>query len=791
MTIKCPTCRFNNPDTSRFCADCGTQLLQSREISISQTETLKAPVGELTTGTTFAGRYQIIEELGKGGMGRVYKVIDTDIKDKIALKLLNPEIAADDETIERFRNELKFARQISHRNVCRMYDLSKAEGIPYITMEYVPGENLKSMIRMTGQLSIGTAIVIAKQVCEGLAEAHRLGVVHRDLKPQNIMIDREGNARIMDFGIARSIRIKGITETGILIGTPEYMSPEQIEGKDVDQRSDLYSLGIIVYEMITGRVPFEGDTPFTIGMKQKIEIPKAPKSLNRLIPDDLNILILRCLEKSREKRYQNAKDILVDLIKIENSIPLADWVVTGKPPDKEKTDEIKRKYSIAVLPFSDLSAQRDQEYFCDGFAEELINALARVEKLQVASRTSAFQLKGKGCDIQEIGNKLKVQTVLEGSVRKAGNRLRITVQLVDVADGYHIWSEKFDRDLEDIFAIQDEVTLAIVDKLKIKLLGDEKEKILKKYTENIEAYNLYLKGRYFLNRRNEEDLKRSVEFFQKAVEKDSNYALAFTGMADADIVLPYYSPIAPREAHSRGIEAALEALKRDDSLAEAHTSLAMGKALTWEFTAAEKEFKRALELNPGYSTAHHWYSNYLMYVGRFMEAFEEIKRALNLDPLSLIINRDLGELFYYSRQYDKAIEQFRKTIEIDPNFIYVHLDLGLAYLRKSLYEEALKEIQQEKSDIWLGIAYAVMEKRVLAQQMLENLGRRSKLEYISPYLLAILCFILEDNDQGFRWLEKAYEEYNAWLIYIKIDPLFDVVRSDPRFKAFLKKMGLD
>jgi serine/threonine protein kinase/Tfp pilus assembly protein PilF len=766
-------------------------LRQTKDISIPQTETLRTPVSELATGTTFAGRYQVIEELGRGGMGRVYKVFDTDIKDRIALKLLKPEIAADDETIERFRNELKFARQISHRNVCRMYDLSRAEGIPYITMEYVSGENLKSMIRMTGQLSIGTAINIAKQICEGLDEAHRLGVVHRDLKPQNIMIDHEGKARIMDFGIARSIKIKGITETGVLIGTPEYMSPEQVEGKDIDGRSDLYSLGIILYEMITGRVPFEGDTPFSVGVKQKIEIPKDPKSLNKLIPDDLNILILRCLEKSQEKRYQSARDILGDLAKIEQSIPLADWALTQKARDKEKTDETKRKSSIAVLPFSDLSPQRDQEYFCDGFAEELINALAKVDQLQVASRTSAFHLKGKGYDIQEIGSKLKVQTVLEGSVRKAGNRLRITVQLVDIADGYHIWSEKFDRDLDDIFAIQDEVTLAIVDKLKVKLLGDEKEKILKRYTDNIEAYNLYLKGRYFLNRRNEEDLKRSVECFQQAIEKDPSYALAFSGMADAFICLPYYSSFAPKEAYPRAKEAALEALKRDDLLAEAHTSLAFGETHTWEFADAEQEFRRAIELNPGYSIAHHWYSNLLLYTGRFEEAFEEIKRALALDPLSLIINRDLGELFYYSRQYDKAIEQYRKTLEIDPNFIYVHLDLGLAYLQKSMYEEALKEIQRENSDAWLGIAYALIGNRVLAQQLLENLERRLKFEYISPYVLAILSFILEDNERGFKWLEKAYQERNAWLKYLKIEPLFDIIRNDPRFKTFLKKTGLD
>jgi len=330
--MKCPECNFDNPEETKFCGECAAPLHPSEEISAHVTETLETPKEELTTGSTFARRYQIIEELGKGGMGKVYKAQDTDLKEKVAIKLLKPEIAGDKKTIERFRNELKFARKIRHKNVCQMYDLNKEEGAHYITMEYVAGEDLKSMIRMMGQLSSGKTIFIAKQVCEGLIEAHRLGVVHRDLKPQNIMIDKDGNTRIMDFGIARSLKTKGITAAGVMIGTPEYMSPEQVEGKEVDQRSDIYSLGVILYEMVTGRVPFEGDTPFTIGMKHKGEEPKDPKEFNTQLPEDLNLVILRCLEKDKEKRYQSAGEVRAELTRIEKGIPTTEIEIPKRKP---------------------------------------------------------------------------------------------------------------------------------------------------------------------------------------------------------------------------------------------------------------------------------------------------------------------------------------------------------------------------------------------------------------------------------------------------------------------------
>jgi len=836
MNIKCPKCHFDNPYDSKFCKECGTQFQPSEEVS-APTETLEAAKEELTTGSTFAGRYQIIEELGKGGMGKVYKAHDTEIKEKVALKLLKPEVAADKKTIERFQNELKFARKVSHRNVCRMYDLNKEEGSYYITMEYVPGEDLKSSIIRMGPLSAGKAIFIAKQVCEGLAEAHELGVVHRDLKPQNIMIDKKGNARIMDFGIARSVTGKGITGAGVMIGTPEYMSPEQVEGKEVDQRSDIYSLGVILYEMATGRVPFEGETPLSIAVMHKTEIPKEPREINTQIPEDLSRVILRCMEKDKEKRYQSAGEVRSELEKIEKGIPTTERVVPKRKPitskditvtfglkklfipalvivalviaaviiwrlipKKETVPATQGKPSIAVLSFADLSPNKDQEYLCDGLAEELINALSQIKDLRVVARTSAFSFKGKEIDIREIGKKLNVDTLLEGSVRKAGNRLRIAAQLVNVADGYHLWSERFDRSIEDTFAIQDEISLAIVDKLKVKLLGKEKANLLKRHTHDLEAHNLYLRGRWFWNKRSEDGLKKAIEYFKLAIEKDPNYALAYAGVADSYYVLPYYSSLRPKDVYPKAKDAVMKALELDETLGEAHASLAaMKRAYEWDWVGAEKEYKRAIQLNPNYATAHHWYGYYLLIMARFDEALEEIEIALELDPLSPSINLDAGEVHFNARQYDRARAQYQKIIEMNPNFSYAHWGLGKIYLAKSKYEEALSEFQKEKGlggwntylESWIGIAYAKMGQRVKAQELLDNLLERSKHVYISPYGLAMFYFALREDNQGFAWLDKAYEEREYWLCYINVERLFDNIRSNPRFRAFLKKMGFD
>ncbi|NIO48491.1 MAG: protein kinase [Candidatus Aminicenantes bacterium] len=829
MGIKCPKCQTDNPDTQKFCGECATPLPASKEIPV--TETLETPKEELTRGTTFANRYEIIEELGKGGMGKVYRVEDKKIKEELALKLIKPEISSDKKTIERFSNELKMAHKVSHRNVCRMYHLSEEKGTYFITMEYVPGEDLKSFIKRAGPLGVGKTIFIAKQVCEGLAEAHRLGVMHRDLKPQNIMVDKEGNARVMDFGIARSLTAKGITGAGVMVGTPEYMSPEQAELKEVDQRSDIYSLGVILYEMVTGRVPFEGETPLGIAMKHKSEMPKDPKEINAQIPEDLSQMILKCMEKDKMKRYQNAGEVCSELTKIEKGIPTTEIEVPKRKPITSReitvTFGLKKLFiptvsivalavigvllwqaffrkgfppsaplqrSVAVLPFIDLSPQKDHEWLSDGISEAMINALSSLKGLRVPARTSSFFFKGKELNIQEVGQKLKVENVLEGSVQVAGDALRVNAQLISVKDGYQLWSDKFDRRLEDVFSIQDEIAREIVRALKVRLLGEEEIQLTKKYTENLEAYNFYLQGRYFWKRRGREDLYKSIEYYEKALEKDPNYVLAYAGLSDS------YSTLAspPEEVYPKAREFALKALEIDNRLAQAHTALAhIKKDYDRDWTGAEEEYKIALQLNPDYAYAHHWYAFLLSAMGRLEEAIKEIKTARDLDPLAPEITANVGVVLYFARKYDQALEEHKKAIELYPEYIGNYTREAEVYTALGRYEEALASLQRYEEITGAELItrkaynYAKWGKKKEAEKLLKKIIEESEKTYISSTSIARIYGVLGDFDQAFSLLEKAYSKRDHDLQYLKVHPTLDSLRSDPRFKTLLKRMNLD
>ncbi|MCH7755712.1 tetratricopeptide repeat protein, partial [candidate division KSB1 bacterium] len=566
--------------------------------------------------------------------------------------------------------------------------------------------------------------------------------------------------------------------------------PEQTLGVEVDHRTDIWSFGVVLFEMLTGEQPFKGDYEQAIIYSILNEDPQSLPNTREDVPAELNKILTKTLQKKPNDRYESMGEILADLNKISTQ------------PKTPSLPQVEKKIpSIAVLPFVNMSADPENEYFSDGLAEDIINALTKIKRFRVAARTSAFSFKGKEVHIREIGRELNVETVLEGSVRKAGTRLRITAQLINVANGYHLWSEQYDRTMDDVFAIQDEITLAIVENLKVELLREEREVLEKRYTENLEAYNLYLKGRHFWNKRNEQGFMKAIDYFQQAIDKDKLYALAYTGLADCYNLIPWYSNFPPKEAYPKAKAAAAKALKIDNSLAESHNSLAWSIMFyDWDWAGAEREFKKAIELNPNYATAHHWYAFYSIYMARFDQSIAEIKRAQEIDPLSLVINEDVGMLFYYARQYDQAIEALQRTIELDSNFSYAHFYLGWVYLQQTKYEKALTEFLKEKEltkawnpfiETYIGVTYALMGKKSKAQQVLDYLTKTTKGTYISPYLLAILYCAFGKHDESFSWLDKALEDRHILLCFLKVDPVFNNLRSDSRFNELLKKMGLE
>ena len=742
--------------------------------------------------------YRVLEKLGEGGMGEVYLAEDTKLARRVALKFLPVQYASDQDLKERFRLEAQAAAALNHPHIITIHEVAEHESRPYIAMEYVEGESLKNLI-VKKELPVEQVIDVAVQICEGLAKAHLMGIVHRDLKPQNVLIDQDGRVRICDFGLAKVKKDAMLTKLGTTVGTVAYMSPEQARGEEVDGRTDIWALGVVLYEMLTGQMPFKGEHDQAVIYSILNTYPQPISGLRPEMPAELEQVVNKGLAKSPWERYRQINDMLTDLRSVN------DMFESGVTRSLQiKTDPSP---SIAVLPFTNLSADKEQEYFCDGMAEEIINALTQVEGLHVVARTSAFSFRGKQLDIREIGKRLNVGAVLEGSVRRAGARLRITAQLVNVADGYDLWSERYDRDIgelccpEDIFGIQDEISLAIVDKLKVKLLRKERAKLVKRHTEDLVAYDLYLKGRYLWNKRTEDGYQKSLEYFQQAIERDPTYALAYAGIADCYDLLGWYDYLPPKEAFPRAKAAAEKALEMDETLAEAKASLGwISVNYDWDWLTAESKYKRAIELNPGYATVHQWYAEYLSYMGKHDESIAEAKRAQELDPLSIIINNDLGQVFYYARQYDQAIEQLQKTLELDPDFIVAHFFLAFLYAQKAMYDKAIAEVQKAMDlsgggdsliVAQLGTIYSCSGRRDEAKKVLDELHGLSNKRYVSPFYIALIYMGLGQNDQAFEWLEKAYEERDHWLETLKVHPMLDSLRSDPRFTKLLKKMRLE
>ena len=695
--MRCPKCHFDNPADTRFCGNCAAPLLPSAEIPVSQTETLRTPIKELTTGSAFAGRYQIIEELGKGGMGKVYRVLDKKLNEEVALKLIKPEIASDKETIERFSNELKLARKIAHRNVGKMYELMEDAGTHYITMEYVPGENLKSSIRRFGPLPIGKTLFLAGQMCDGLAEAHRMGVVHRDLKPGNIMIDKDGNAKILDFGIARSLREKGITGGGIIIGTPEYMSPEQTEAKEVDQRSDIYSLGVILYEMATGRVPFEGDTALSVAIKHKTEAPKDPKSLNPNIPDDLSGVILKCLEKDKAKRYQTAAEVRSELEKIEKGIPTAERVVPERRtltsreitvkfnlkkllvpvlifsflviagvllwrliPARKATPAPSGKPSIAILYFKNSTGDKSFDVWRDGLSRMLISDLSQSEHIRVVPDDQIYSILSKlnalekdnfsTEDLREIASRGGATYLLRGMITRSGNSFRIqatlqeTKKLEEIAGNYSA-----DGSGEgSFFSMIDDLTRKIKTGLNLSRsqISGEKDKGAEEITTSSpEAYKLCSEG-YRLNYKGE--FRKSIELLERAVAIDPQFASAYALLGAA-----YYNLGYP----SKSSENRKKAFELSDRLPERER---LGVQASY-YRSAQRTYDKAIEAR---------------------------NQSLRLDPDDLNVARNLGFIYSALEQWDKALELYETNIINKVEAYFPYEQAALAYSSKGQYDKA-------------------------------------------------------------------------------------------------------
>jgi eukaryotic-like serine/threonine-protein kinase len=833
----------------------------------------------LSPGTKL-GRYEIRSQIGKGGMGEVYLAEDTQLHRKVALKVLPADVASSQDRMRRFNQEATAAAALNHPNIAHIYEIGEQAGVNFIAMEFVSGETLRDLIHHQ-QTDLPKLLRHLQHVAEGLAKAHAAGIVHRDLKPDNVMITRDGHAKILDFGLAKLIEPQKLSNTssqmataimpqqsqpGTVLGTVGYMSPEQAQGRtsEIDQRSDIFSFGCMLYEAATGQKAFAGADAIDTLNKIIREPTPLVSEIRSDAPGDLQRIIRRCLAKDPDDRYQTIKDVAIELKELRremaatapdktdaqdsrsqptepasvatnsqlpadsntahSAVPStgalsADSVVTGIKrhklaiglglvvlillgfgivvllPARNTKTEID---SIAVLPFANVGGNADTEYLSDGLTESLINNLSQLRNLNVKSRSSVIRYKNKDVEPQLVGKELGVQAVLLGRMSQRGDDLTLNLELVEARTGNQIWGEQYNRKLSDLVVVQSEITRDVLEKLRQRLTSTEQQRVTKNYTANAEAYQLYLQGRFYWNKRTAESYQKAIDYFRQAIAKDPNYALAYTGLADCYSFLSSQGIRSPQDVFPLAKDAATKAIEIDNSLSEAHTSLAYVKLYyDWDWAEAEREYKRAIELNPNYATPHHGYAYLLISSGRTEEAIAEIRKAEAIDPLSVLFQTDHGEYYFFARRPDEAIAQLQKAIDMDPSFVRAHFLMGRALIQKGRCDDGINEaIKAEKMGPegeqlgWRAQEYAACGRRAEAQKLMNALLDLSKNHYVSPHWFAAVQAGLGNKDEAFKWLDQSLDLRFGPMIYLKVNPIWDPLRSDPRFADRLRRVGL-
>ena len=740
----------------------------------------------LAMQSVLGGRYRIEREIGRGGMATVYLAEETKHGRPVAVKVLHPEVSPA-LGAERFLREIGIAARLSHPHLVPLIDSGEADGLLYYVSAYVPGGSLRDRLVREQRLALGDAVRIARQVGAGLDFAHRAGFVHRDVKPENILF-ADGLALLADFGIARACcgdLAEQVTRAGFVVGTPEYMSPEQASGESgLDARSDIYSLACVVHEMLTGSPPFHGDSLRAIMTRHLTEAPPRIRRLRPELPEAIEAALIRAMAKDPADRFASVDEFTAAL---------------RAEAQEQPRRSARATRSIAVLPFVNASPDPDNEYLSDGITDELIDALAKVDGLRVASRTSVFALKGKPQDVRAIGALLDAGTVLEGTVRRSGQQVRITAQLTSTDDGRLVWSQRYDRTVDDVFAIQDEIARTIVNTLRATSFADLSPPPVRQHSTSAKAYRLYLKGRYEWNRRTQDGVIAGIEYFEAAIAEDPNYALAYTGLADCYALEVDYRSVPVGEGLKAAKMYARKAIELDDTLAEAHASLAWTLFIyDWDWTAAERSFRRAIELDPQYATAHQWYAFLLASRGALADALVEAHTAVELDAGSISARRSLAWIYYYARRFDQARHHLERAIEMNPNAEETFRVLGLSLAVSGDSEEATRVLSEAVTmpgagtytEATLGYAHARAGRRADAERILANLEAHAATAYVSPVAFATLQLGLGDVERALDWAERALQDRRGWLAYLRVNPLMDPMRSHPRFAELVRRMGL-